>query len=153
MKVNGVVQRVDGAYAWVDVSVAQGCGRCNEPGGCGGVNIARPFGASRRVLRVLNDAGAVAGEPVGVVIDEGVPLKAALRAYAAPVLGVLAGAALGTALAPAGGGDLYAGLGALAGGGAAVLLVRSSRLPWAGSRDLPVRIERSGPVARGACGR
>lgn len=153
MRVNGVVQRVDGAYAWVDVSVAQGCGRCNEPGGCGGVNIAKPFGASRQVLRVLNDSGAVAGEPVGVVIDDGVPLKAALRAYVAPVLGVLAGAALGTVLAPAGSVDLSAGLGALTGGGLAVLLVRSSGLPWSGSRDLPVRLERSGPVSRGECGR
>lgn len=153
MKVNGVVQRVEGAHAWVDVSVAQGCGRCSEPGGCGGVNIARPFGASKQVLRVLNDAGAVAGEAVGVVIDDGVPLKAALRAYAAPVLGVLAGAALGTALAPAGWVDLFAGVCALAGGGLAVLLLRASRLPGAGSGELPVRLERGVPVPRGECGR
>ena len=96
MRVNGVVLRVEGRFAWVDVTVSQGCGRCNEPGGCGGVNIAKPFGASSQVLRVLNEAGAVTGEPVGVVIDDGVPLKAALRAYAVPVFGVLAGAALGT---------------------------------------------------------
>lgn len=153
MKVNGVVQRVDGAYAWVDVSVEQGCGRCNEPGGCGGVNIARPFGAPKQVLRVPNESGAVAGEAVNVVIDDGVPLAAALRVYAAPVLGVLAGAALGTGLAPAGAVDLCAGVGALAGGGLAVLLARAGRLPWSDSRDLPVRLERGGPVSRGECGR
>lgn len=153
MKVNGVVRRLEGAYAWVDVSVAQGCGRCSEPGGCGGVNIAKPLGASRQVLRVANDAGAVVGEQVGVVIDDGLPLKAALRAYAAPVLGVLVGAALGTALAPAGSVDLIAGAGALLGGGVAVLLVRSSRLPWsAGGQDLPVRLERGG-LSGGECGR
>lgn len=149
MKVNGVVQRVDGAYAWVDVSVAQGCGRCHEPGGCGGVNIAKPFGASRQVLKVCNDAGAQPGEQVGVVIDDRVPLRAALRAYAAPVLGVLAGAALGTAFAPAALVDLSAGLGALAGGGLAVMLVRGK--PVSGGADLPIRLERGGSVARGEC--
>lgn len=153
MKVNGVVQRVDGAYAWVDVSVAQGCGRCGEPGGCGGVNIARPFGGSKQVLRVSNDSGAVAGEPVSVVIDDGVPLAAALRAYVAPLAGVLAGAALGTVLAPAAVVDLYAGVGALLGAGLAVLLVRSRQLPWSGSRDLPVRLERGGSASSGECGR
>lgn len=153
MKVNGVVQRVDGAYAWVDVSVAQGCGRCGEPGGCGGVNIARPFGGSKQVLRVSNDPGAVAGESVRVVIDDGVPLAAALRAYAAPVVGVLGGAALGTVLAPVAVVDLYAGVGALLGAGLAVLLVRSRQLPWSGSRDLPVRLERGGSGSSGECGR
>ena len=153
MMVNGAVRRLEGAYAWVAVTEAQGCGRCNEPGGCGGVNIAKPFGASRQVLRVANDAGALVGEQVGVVIEDGLPLKAALRAYAAPVLGVLAGAALGTALAPAESVDLIAGAGALLGGGLAVLLVRSSGLPWsAGSQDLPVRLERGGSSG-GECGR
>lgn len=153
MKVNGVVRRLEGAYAWVDVSVAQGCGRCSEPGGCGGVNIAKPFGASVQVLKVANDAGAVVGEQVGVVIDDGLPLKAAFRAYAVPVLGVIAGAALGTALAPAGNVDLIAGAGALLGGGLAVMLARSSGLPWsAGGPELPVRLERGGPSA-GGCGR
>ena len=149
MKVNGVVQRVDGPYAWVDVSVAQGCGRCHEPGGCGGVNIAKPFGAARQVLKVCNDAGAQPGEQVGVVIDDGVPLKAAFRAYAAPVVGVLAGAALGTSFAPVGLVDLSAGLGALAGGGVAVWLVRGKPVP-AGA-ELPVRLERGGGTAPGEC--
>lgn len=153
MKVNGVVQRVDGAYAWVDVSVAQGCGRCSEPGGCGGVNIAKPFGSSKQVLRVSNESGAVPGEPVMVVVEDGVPLAAALRAYAAPVVGVLGGAALGTVLAPAAVVDLYAGIGALLGAGLAVLLVRARRLPWSGGHDLPVRLERGGSASSGECGR
>ena len=119
-----------------------------------GVNIARPFGGSKQVLRVSNDSGAVAGESVSVVIDDGVPLAAALRVYAAPVVvGVLGGAALGTVLAPAAAVDLYAGIGALLGGGLAVLLVRSRQLPWSRSRDLPVRLERGGSVSSGGCGR
>ena len=58
-----------------------GCGRCSEPGGCGGVNIA----AFRRgsVLRVANDSARWSVSPGGVVIDDG-PACRGLRAYAAP---------------------------------------------------------------------
>lgn len=108
MRVNGVVLRVEGRFAWVDVTVSQGCGRCNEPGGCGGVNIARPFGASSQAVRVSNEIGVQPGEQVGVLIDDGVPLRAALVAYAFPVLGLLAGAALGAAVASPGSVDLSA---------------------------------------------
>ena len=46
------------------------------------------------------------------------PLRAALLAYALPVVGVLLGAAAGTAVAPVGGSvDLSAGIGAVAGAG------------------------------------
>ena len=75
MRVNGVVQRIEDGYAWVDVSVAQGCGRCQEPGGCGGVNIAKPFGSSSRAVRVRNEINARPGEQVGVVVEDGVPLR------------------------------------------------------------------------------
>ena len=37
--------------------------------------------------------------------------------------------------------------------GLAVLLVRVRQLPWSGSRDLPVRLERSGPASSRECGR
>lgn len=151
MRVNGVVQRLEGDYAWVDVTVAQGCGRCDEPGGCGGVNIAKPFGASRQAVRVLNDVGVRPGEPVGVRVDDGVPLKAALVAYAWPVVGVIAGAALGTVVAAPGGADLSGGLGALAGGFAAAVLGR--RFSTWSSRELPLRLERGAASAAGACGK
>ena len=34
-----------------------------------------------------------------------------------------------------------------------VLLVRARQLRWSGRRDLPVRLERSGPVSSRECGR
>ena len=37
--------------------------------------------------------------------------------------------------------------------GLAVLLVRARQLPWSGRRDLPVRLERSGPASSRECGR
>ena len=72
MKVNGVVQRVDGPYAW--------SGRVRCPGPVAAATGVRrrqyreAFGAARQVLKVCNDAGAQPGEQVGVVIDDGVPL-------------------------------------------------------------------------------
>ncbi len=151
MRVRGVVARVDDTYAWVDVSVAQGCGRCNEPGGCGGVNIARPLAAASQTVRVPNDIGARPGEPVGVVIEDGLPLKAALVAYAWPVAGVLAGAALGTAVASPGSADLSAGVGALAGGLVAAMLGRR-RAVWLRTAAVPLRLEKDSSPD-GSCGR
>lgn len=152
MRVNGVVQRIEDGYAWVDVSVAQGCGRCQEPGGCGGVNIAKPFGSSSRAVRVRNEINARPGEQVGVVVEEGVPLRGALFAYAFPVLGLIAGAALGTAVASADNGDLSATIGAVAGCLVAILLGRG-RTGWAKSAELPLRLEKGAVSAGGECGR
>ncbi|WP_079435592.1 SoxR reducing system RseC family protein [Zoogloea sp. LCSB751] len=150
MRVNGVVQRLDAGYAWVDVSVAQGCGRCNEPGGCGGVNLASPFAPTSRSVRVINDIEARPGESVGVVIDDRVPLQAALCAYGWPVLGVIAGAVLGAGAAPGGNGDLLAALGALGGGLVAGIWGRKRSRGM--QQDLPMRLERGAAESAGACG-
>ncbi len=150
MRAQGVVSRVEGGYAWVDVSVSGGCGRCHEAGGCGGVNLARPFGLTRRELRLLNDIDALPGDPVGVVVEDGVPLRAALLTYGGPILGVLAGAALGTALASGANADLLAVLGAGAGGVAMYLFGRARSGP---AGVMPMRIERVGGMPAGGCGR
>ncbi|WP_346286795.1 SoxR reducing system RseC family protein, partial [Zoogloea sp.] len=113
MRVTGVVRRLEAGDAWVDVAVNGGCGRCSEPGGCGGVNIARPLALPSKVVRVANHIQARPGDAVALVVDDGVPLRAALLAYGWPVLGVIAGAALGTLVASPGQGDLLAALGAL----------------------------------------
>ena len=150
MQVKGVVSRVESGFAWVDVTVAQGCGRCHEPGGCGGVNIARPLASSGQQVRVVNGIGAQPGDEVGVVVEDGVPLRAALLAYALPVVGVLLGAAAGTAVVPFQGSvDLSAGIGAVAGGLSAFLLARG-RSAWT-QGSTPLRLERVGSSE--VCGR
>lgn len=150
MRAQGVVTRVEGAYAWVEVSVSGGCGRCHEAGGCGGVNIARPFAQARRELRLLNDIDALPGEPVGIVVDDAVPLRAALFTYGAPILGVLAGAALGTALATGANADLLAAIGAGAGGVVMYLFGRARSGP---AGVMPMKIERVAGMPAGGCGR
>lgn len=148
MQVKGVVSRVEAGYAWVDVSVEQGCGRCHEPGGCGGVNIARPFAASTQTVRVPSSIEVQPGEAVLLAVDEGVPLRAALATYALPVGGVLIGAAVGTAMASANASvDLLAGIGALAGGVTAFLFGRRFSIARVG--DVPLRLERADGVAEG----
>ncbi|MDD2988606.1 MAG: SoxR reducing system RseC family protein [Zoogloea sp.] len=150
MRAQGVVSRVEGDHVWVEVSVSGGCGRCHEAGGCGGVNIARPFGKALRVLRLHNDVDALPGERVSVVVDDGLPLRAALLAYGAPVLGVLAGAALGTSLAANGNPDLAAALGGGAGGVLMYLFGRAR----SGAAEGSMKIERiAGPSSVGGCGR
>lgn len=150
MQVKGVVQRLDAGYAWVDVSVAQGCGRCHEPGGCGGVNLASPFAPRSRSVRVINDIEALPGEAVGVVIDDRVPLQAALSVYGWPVLGVIAGAVCGAVVALDGNSDLSAALGALGGGVVAAVLGRKRSHEM--QQDLPMRLVRGTGEHSGACG-
>lgn len=153
MRVKGVVLRVEEGYAWVDVSIAQGCGRCQEPGGCGGVNIARPFGSASQSVRVCNDIDARPGEPVGVLVEDGLPLRGAMLVYGFPVLGLMAGAALGTAVASAGSSaDLPALVGGVAGCLVAILLGRR-RAGGAKGADLPLRLERASVSSSVECGR
>lgn len=150
MHVMGVVRRVDAGDAWVDVAVGGGCGRCNEPGGCGGVNIARSFGGVARSVRVTNHIQALPGEAVAVVVDDGVPLRAALQVYGWPVLGILAGAAAGTLLASEGQGDWLAALGGLAGGVSLFLIGRAR----SGVQDTPqLRLERADSASGEGCSR
>lgn len=151
MQVKGVVQRLDAGYVWVDVSVAQGCGRCHEPGGCGGVNLANPLAPRSRSVRVINDIEAQPGEAVDVVIDDRVPLQAALYVYGWPVLGVIAGAVCGAVAALNGNTDLSAALGAL--GGGVVAAVWGRKRSRGMQQDLPMRLVRGAAECSGACGR
>lgn len=142
MRVEGTVRSVDVDHALVDVGIARGCGRCHEPGGCGGVNIASPMMAATRSLRIRNTIGARPGETVDVVIEEGLPLNAALRVYGLPLAGILLGAALGVAVTSSGNGDLLAALGALSGGVCGALVGRRMKgLPGRGTP--PLRLERA----------
>lgn len=92
-----------------------GCGRCNEPGGCGGARLSELFGPNRNEFEIENTIGALRGEEVVLCIAEDASLKAALVGYGLPVVCVIAGAAVGTALAGSGSQDAWALFGALAG--------------------------------------
>jgi sigma-E factor negative regulatory protein RseC len=90
----GKVLSLDGDYAVVEIS-EKGCGRCDEPGGCGGVHLNQALGSTPRTFRVLNRRGARIGEGVIVVIAADALRRGALLGYGLPVVCVFVGSGLG----------------------------------------------------------
>lgn len=97
-EVRGTVTALDGDRALVRIT-EEGCGRCHEPGGCGGGNLAQAFCLSPKIYRVLNPRGAKVGEVVVIVIRDQTLSRSAIAGYGLPLLGLFLGAALGLAFA------------------------------------------------------
>lgn len=93
----GNIIELDGEYAVVRMDET-GCGRCQEPGGCGGNNIGKMFCNAPRVFRVLNPERAAVGARVMVVIAEGAVRRSAVLAYGLPLIALFLGAFCGSAL-------------------------------------------------------
>lgn len=93
----GTVTVVDGQYATIRVD-DRGCGRCNEPGGCGGKNIGTLLCGTSRIVQALNSQQHRVGDRVRVSVLDGSLRYSATYAYGFPLLALLAGALLGSAL-------------------------------------------------------
>jgi len=91
------VSRVENGQAIVEIVRSVGCGRCHEPGGCGGVDISA---GCRNSYVLPNTIDARPGDQVLVVVAEGSVLRAVALAYGLPGAGLVAG----TVLANLGGG-------------------------------------------------
>ena len=92
------VVRTEGDLAWVEVQAPASCGACGGRG-CGSATVfGQLFSARPVAYPVDNTIAARPGETVVVALDEGVLLRATLRAYGLPLLLVLLGAAAGMAL-------------------------------------------------------
>lgn len=112
----GVVERVEGARAWVRLTGrAGGCGRCDEPGGCRSTGLAYVLKAPNEVFTVSNSIDVRPGELVRLRMHDGAPLRGALLGYGMSVGLLLIGAALGSALAAPGAQDLSTAVGCLTG--------------------------------------
>ena len=97
MEVRGTVVRLEGPLAWVRVDgQGQGCGRCDEPGGCRSAKLTHVWRPPVSEFALDNEIGATVGQTVRVMIAEGAALRAALLGYGLPCVSLLAGAALGT---------------------------------------------------------
>lgn len=111
-----VVERVEGARAWVRLTRREGgCGRCDEPGGCRSTGIAYALKAPTELFCVPNGIGARPGEGVMLRMQDGAALKGALMTYGLGACLLLVGAIVGRALAHFGSEDLMAAAGAIAG--------------------------------------
>lgn len=92
------VTALDGAYAIVRAEQQGGCGRCNEPGGCGGNNLVQMMCGAPREYRVLNPDGAKLGESVTVCVAEGVVSRTAVLMYGVPLVFLFLGTVVGSVL-------------------------------------------------------
>lgn len=141
IEARGVVLRVENGLAWVRVSDRQdGCGRCDEPGGCRSVKIAYAIKTPNEVFSLPDAIGVRVGDAVRVRMDDGAPLCGAMASYGLGVVLLLAGALIGHLVAAEGRQDLLALVGALSGLVAAFginrLLYRSLRWRRALRMDL-----------------
>ena len=125
IEARAVVLDVEHGFAHVRVSDRQdGCGRCDEPGGCRSVRIAHALKAPTEVFRVADTLGLHPGDTVFVRMDGGAPLRVAMVSYGLGAALLVAGAALGHAWAGAGQEDIHALVGACSGLALAVMINR-----------------------------
>lgn|SRR5690554_1744886 len=116
----------------------EGCGRCDEPGGCRSVRIAYALRPPKSEFELPDTLGVKVGDEVVLQMPDGVALRGALASYGLGVLLMIGGAALGNLLV---GGDGAAAVGAAAGLVLAVCihraLTRSRR--WRKSLNIEMR--------------
>jgi sigma-E factor negative regulatory protein RseC len=95
---SGQVVEVQGEFAWIESERTSTCGSCAVRKGCGTSAIAKVLGQRRVRLRVLNRIHASVGDNVVIGIAESGLVRGSLAVYAAPLLGLFAGALAGQLL-------------------------------------------------------
>ena len=99
-----VVQTLQGPEGLVlvrlEFDVNSGCGRCNEPGGCGGVSLAQPLCSKPKSIVVSDPIGLAVGDHVRVTIPDASLTNGITRTYVIPLALFFAGSLLGAAVLP-----------------------------------------------------
>lgn len=148
---SGRVIAVEPDAVWVETLRRSGCGRCDQPGGCGNVTPSRANDRAGRVRALSGEWRLAVGDNVLVGVPEGAVLHGALQLYVLPLLALLVGALVGQALRPDDAGAVAGAAGGLVAGFlAARLLTRH------GARDSgvqPVVLRRLSEPPPAACGR
>lgn len=113
-----LVVGVEQDRALLEIVRSTPCGLCGQTKGCGISVWGRMLGQRNNVFQAVNQLNARVGDQVVVGVDEKALLASSLAAYGVPLVSVLAGAAIGSWLAPAAG-DAWplagSGLGLVAG--------------------------------------
>lgn len=84
----------------LEFDVQSGCGRCNEPGGCGGVSLAQPLCSKPKSVVVADPIGLAVGDLVRVAIPDHQLTQGITRTYVVPLALLFAGSILGATLLP-----------------------------------------------------
>lgn len=116
LEAEGIIVSASPEETWVETSRASACGSCSSKAGCGTTTLNQMLGSKSSVFKVLNPIGARVGERVVIGLEEGALLKSSALVYVLPLALLLAGAMLGSLLAPVQAEpDAYAAGGMLAG--------------------------------------
>jgi sigma-E factor negative regulatory protein RseC len=130
LETEGVVVKLGADGAYVETSRASSCGTCSSQQSCGTTSLSQLLGSKSRPFRVLNPIGAAVGERVVIGLEESALLRSTLLSYVLPLALLMAGALLGSQVAPAGAAkDLYSVSGAGIG-----LVLGFAALKWVAAR-------------------
>ncbi len=141
---NGVIRQLDGNQAIVATPRRGACEKCTERGLCFALGKDKPD-----MLRALNSVGGKVGDYVSVAMPQGTFLISSLFMYLLPLIGLIAGALIGSTL---GGADASASEnGSIIGAGLGLALMLAisisfDRLAKRSRRFVPeiIEIRRSG---------
>ncbi|BAO44052.1 SoxR reducing system RseC family protein [Thiolapillus brandeum] len=92
----GVVLEINNGLAEVLTQRKSACGSCAAKNGCGTSLVESLFPQRSRAFLAKNEVGAKEGDQVILGLDEAALQMASLLVYLVPILGLIAGAMLGT---------------------------------------------------------
>lgn len=119
-----LVVGIEGDAAVLEVVRKTPCGMCGQTRGCGASLFGKLLGHRNNVFKAVNSLSARIGDHVVIGVDEKALLASSVAVYGVPLGLMLAGAAIGTFLAPSGG-DLWPLAGAGAGLSAGLLWLKA----------------------------
>ena len=98
LETRAIIVQVEGRQALVQASQVNGCEQCNG-NGCGASRLTKLFCTKPRQFEVDNPINARVGDEVVISVPEGALLRGAGLVYLFPLLLLVTGAMLGSALA------------------------------------------------------
>jgi sigma-E factor negative regulatory protein RseC len=108
-----VVDVADGVARVRVIDRQEGCGRCDEPGGCRSVKLAYAIRPPASEFSLPDTLGVAPGDEVALQLRDGASLRGALVSYGVGAVMLVLGALLGQWLAPAGSGEAWSIVGAV----------------------------------------
>ena len=91
----GIVTKIDSTTAWIKTTKTNACKACAARASCNAMG-----GGKEMEVEAINYAGAKVGEKVVISFETSPLLKATFMLYVLPVLFLIAGAFIGTKIAP-----------------------------------------------------